>query len=127
MPTAEVEQMRAAKAGRKADGKAATHYLKGSRTELGEAYTAFNKARAKKEEHNAKLAEYEQRKAAGELLDAAKTLAEIQSILSTVRNKFLAVPTRAAPLVVGNTSIAKVESIIRKLVNEALSELANDA
>jgi hypothetical protein len=44
-----------------------------------------------------------------------------------VRNKFLAVPTRAAPLVVGNTSIAKVEAIIRKLVNEALSELANDA
>jgi hypothetical protein len=89
-----------------------------------EVYADYNAARAKREMHNAKIAEYEERRIAGELIERAQQTRLMQQVVANAKAKFLSMPAKTAPMVVGLTSIAEVEEILRVAVHEALAELA---
>ena len=59
-------------------------------------YKLYNKARAKKTVHEAKLAEFEEREKSGELVEIELVQKEWQQILANVRAKLLALPTKLA-------------------------------
>lgn len=46
-------------------------------------------------------------------------------IISTARTRLLAIPSRAAPLIIGSGTLPKIQSTIESLLNEALSELSS--
>lgn len=94
--------------------------------ELGDAYTAFNKARAKKEQHNAKLAEFEEKEKAGELVRADAVLAEWQGMVASARARLLSLPSKLGPRLYAAKNLAEVESLLTAGVHEALLELANE-
>ena len=105
-----------ANAGRKTDAERSS-----------DVYADYNAARAKREMHNAKIAEYEERKLAGELVEKVKETAVMQHVVANAKSKFLSLPSKAAPMVVGLTSIAEIEEILRAAVHEALTELTKRA
>jgi hypothetical protein len=90
-------------------------------------YADYNAARAKREMHNAKIAEYEERRIAGELVEKAKQTQVMQQIVANAKAKFISMPAKTAPMLVGLDSIAEVEEILRAAIYEALSELGRDA
>lgn len=94
--------------------------------EISDAYTAFNKARAKKEIHNAKMAEYEERRIAGELVEVSAVISEWQSIIATARAKLLIIPGKVAPMLYGVASVAEINKILTDEIYSVLTELAND-
>jgi phage terminase Nu1 subunit (DNA packaging protein) len=87
-------------------------------------YTSYNRARAKREMHNAKIAEYEERRLAGELVDAAKLAQANQAVVANAKARLLSIPSKTAPMLVGMESIAEIEDIMRREIYEALEELA---
>lgn len=87
-------------------------------------YADYNAARAKREHHNAQIAEMEARKMAGELAEVAQFDATLQKLAATVRSKMLAVPSKTAPLLVGLETLAEIEAELSKAVHDALSDLA---
>jgi hypothetical protein len=93
----------------------------------GDVYADYNAARAKREMHNAKIAEYEERKLAGELVEKVKQTQVMQQIIANAKAKFVSMPAKTAPMVVGLQSIAEVEEILRTAIYEALAELGRDA
>jgi len=44
-------------------------------------------------------------------------------VATTVRNKFLAMPTRIAPVLAGNDNLGEIESIMSSYINTVLEEL----
>lgn len=101
-------------AGRKTDDK---------RAEQG--YIDYNEARAKREYHNARIAEMEERKLAGELAEVADFDETMQKLASNVRAKFVSLPSKLAPSLLGLESIAEIEAELTRAVHEALAELAS--
>ena len=89
-----------------------------------EAYLAYNEARAKKEQHLAKLAEYEEKEKAGTLVNADAVLREWQGLIANVRARLLAMPSRLAAQCAGARSRGEVQRILQEGINEALEELA---
>lgn len=87
-------------------------------------YERYNAARAKREEHNARIAEFEERKLAGDLLEKAEVSAGWQRMAGTIRARLLVLPAKIAPLVIGLESIAEVEAVIADAIHEALRELS---
>lgn len=87
----------------------------------------YNKARAKKTVHEAKLAEYEEREKAGELIEVELVRNEWQQILANVRAKLLSLPTKLAAQALGANTLAEMEALLADGVHEALQELAADA
>ena len=100
-------------AGRKTDAE---------RSEQG--YIDYNEARAKREYHNARIAEMEERKLAGELAEVALFDATLQKLAAAVRAKLLSLPSKTAPLLVGLETVAEIEAELAKSVHDALSDLA---
>ena len=94
--------------------------------ELGDAYTRFNQARAKKEQHNAKLAEFDERERSGELVRADAVLAEWQGIVASVRARLLSLPSKLGPRLYAAQTLGEVEHLLTEGVSEALLELAHD-
>lgn len=114
----------------KLDGRGGARANAGRKTKeerSSDVYADYNAARAKREMHNAKIAEYEERRLAGELIEKAKATAVMQQIVANAKAKLLSLPAKIAPMVVGVESIAEAEEIIRSAVREALLELAKDA
>ena len=60
----------------------------------------------------------------GELLPRADVTAAVQMAFARVRARLLAIPSRAAPIVVPMTSAQEVQAKLTDLVHEALAELA---
>ena len=89
-------------------------------------YAAYNAARAKREEHNAEIAEMEARKMAGELGEMSAMDEAVQKIVANAQAKALAMPHKVAPLLVGLESITEIQAILVSAVREMLSELASD-
>lgn len=90
-------------------------------------YKLYNKARAKKTVHEAKLAEFEEREKSGELVEIELVQKEWQQILANVRAKLLALPTKLAAQVQAARNLAETQSLLAEGVHEALQELAADA
>jgi hypothetical protein len=93
----------------------------------GDVYALYNKARAKKTIHEAKLAEYMEKSRAGELIEVDAVRDEWQQILANVRAKLLALPTKLAAQAMGASTLAEMEALLAQGVSEALQELAADA
>jgi hypothetical protein len=100
-------------AGRKTDAE---------RAEQG--YIDYNEARAKREYHNARIAEMEERKLAGELAEVAQFDATLQKLAANVRSKFVSLPSKLAPSLVGLESVTEIEAELTRAVYEALAELS---
>jgi phage terminase Nu1 subunit (DNA packaging protein) len=62
----------------------------------------------------------------GELVDLPKVADALTKILTNVKTRLLAIPRRAAPLVLGCKTLPQVEDQLVSLVHEALTELSND-
>lgn len=90
-------------------------------------YAIYTKARAKEKIHHAKLAEFEERKVSGELIEVDLVRAEWQQILTNVRAKLLALPTKLAAQAMGADTLAEMEALLTEGVHEALQELVADA
>lgn len=91
------------------------------------AYEALTKARAKREIHNSRIAEMEERKMAGELAEVADFSETLQKLASIIRAKFVALPSKTAPLLLGLETVQEIEAELTVAVWEALGELANNA
>lgn len=91
------------------------------------AYQVYNTARAKKTVHEARLAEYEEKQKAGELIEVDAVRQEWRQILSNVRAKLLSLPTKLASRALGADTLAQMEALLAEGVHEALQELAADA
>ena len=93
----------------------------------GDDYQALTKERVKKTRHEAKLAEFAERKASGELIEVELVQKEWQQILFNVRAKLLSMPTKLAPQALAVKTLAEMQSLIADGVHEALLELSADA
>ena len=92
------------------------------RSEQG--YIDYNEARAKREHHNAQIAEMESRRMAGELAEVSDFDATLQKLAANVRSKFVSLPSKLAPSLVGLESVAEIEAELSRAVYEALAELS---
>lgn len=88
-------------------------------------YRAYNEARAKREMHNARIAEFEEERIAGSLLNAEEMTKAAEQVVTNFRARMLAVPVKVAPLCAGLSSTARIEAIIRKSIEDALQELSD--
>lgn len=81
--------------------------------------------RARKDKEAADRLEMENQVRRNELLERDAVDAAVIGAFSRVRTKLLAVPTKAAPVVVQDMSIAEAEALLRSHMIEALQELAD--
>ena len=72
----------------------------------------------------ADIAEMEAERLAGDLVPTAEVEAAWTEIMARVRARMLAVPSRAAPMAIGQPSIEAAHEVIETFVHEALAELA---
>ena len=89
-----------------------------------DAYAYYTAARAKKEGHLAKLAEFEEKAASGELVKAADVLKEWQNVVSNVRARLLSMPSKLAAQAYGARSRGDLQRLLTEGIHEALAELA---
>lgn len=94
------------------------------KTQAPEDYHA-EKARLVK--HQADKAEIEVKTLSGELVRAADVEAEWTDMLSAMKSRLMAIPSKAAPIVAAEDNPAQVIDIIEDLVREALQELSDYA
>ena len=95
----------------------------------GPSYIEYSEARAKKERHQANLAEMEEAKKRGELVDVSQILDEADKAGRMFRDSMLSLPDRVASLLVGRSEkeiLKELTTEIRatlKLVNERISDI----
>jgi phage terminase Nu1 subunit (DNA packaging protein) len=80
-------------------------------------------ARIRHMEARAQMAEAEAHRAAQELITVADVKIFLESHFGAMRSKLLAIPKRAAPLLVGRADLAEIESSLHDMVIESLEEL----
>lgn len=80
------------------------------------------KAKADREEENAAIAKLDRAQREGELLDAAEVEAQIVEMVTRVRAKFLAIPTKVAAAVLAASDVAEVEALIKAEIYQGLRE-----
>jgi len=73
----------------------------------------------------AALSELELSKAKGEVVSAVDVADWWDRIISAAKVRLLAIPTKAAPLVIGAGSLAKIQDVIQSLLYDALNELSS--
>lgn len=91
----------------------------------GEAYVLYSKARAKKETHNAKIAEMEEARLAGNLLDRRDVEAQADRAARIVKNSFLALPERLASVLVGRSE-KDILMELKKEIDSTLRIISNE-
>lgn len=90
-------------------------------------YQVFNKAKAKRELYNARLAELKAKEKGGELIAADTVRAEWAQIVSNVRSKLLMMPAKLAATALGATTFAEMQDLLTVAVHEVLQELSENA
>lgn len=75
--------------------------------------------------YKAKMAQLEYEKRLGELVEIETVVTVCRNIITNAKRKFLAVPTRLAPQVVGHENIKKIKGIIEAEIHQVLEELAD--
>lgn len=89
----------------------------------GETYDLeAERARLAKEQADKTAMENEEKR--GRLVDAEKVAAWWVQIVTNAKTKLLAIPTKAAPLVLGCKSLAQAKDVLEKLIHESLTELS---
>ncbi len=89
----------------------------------GEVYDLeVERARLAKEQADKTAMENEERR--GKLIDAEKAAGWWVQIITNAKTKILAIPTKAAPLVLGCKSLAQAKDVLEKLIHESLTELS---
>lgn len=91
----------------------------------GDAYVLYSKARAKKETHNARIAEMEERKLSGDLLDRRTVEMDADTAARVVKNALLTLPERLASVLVGRTEIEILQEL-KTEINETLTGISNE-
>lgn len=86
-------------------------------------YKKYSAARAKREAHNANLAELDEKKRKGELVEADAIKKQADQTARAVRDAFLAVPDRLASLLVGRTE-KQIAAELRKEIRATLMGLS---
>lgn len=82
------------------------------------------KAKAKKEQELAELAQLKKEREQGKVVSVAKVEKQNVQKFTTIRNKFSSLPVRVAPKCEGH-SIAEIEAIIEEEVTEILKSLGD--
>jgi hypothetical protein len=90
-------------------------------------YSMFNRARAKERGHLAKLAEFKERVASGDLVEAAAVRAEWSAVVGNVRSKLLMMPAKLAATALGATTFSEMQALLTESVHEILQELSENA
>lgn len=75
--------------------------------------------------HRANTAALEERQKTGELIETEHVAGIVGDEYASVRAKLLAIPSKAAPQVIGLSTVA-VKAMLDNLVREALEELCAD-
>lgn len=104
--------------------KAYIHYLRDR--SLGEGVVSLEDARKRKLNAEAELAEIQLAQARADVVSVEEVQSQWDSVLSSVRTRILAVPTKLAPRVSVETELATVKDIIEDGIFEALGEIARD-
>jgi phage terminase Nu1 subunit (DNA packaging protein) len=103
-------------AGRKTDDERESDY-----------YRLFNRARAKEKVHLAKLAEFKEKLASGDLVAAADVRTEWAGVVSNVRSKLLMMPAKLAATALGATTFSEMQDLLTEAMHEVLQELSENA
>lgn len=82
-------------------------------------------ARARRETARAALAEIELKERSGDILEAAAVEEAWSAIVVRIRAKFLALPTRMAPLLTDEPEAHVIKTKLENAVHGVLNELAN--
>lgn len=97
---------------------------KGSDKKPSLAAQQYTTSRAIREAYLARLAKLEFEEKSGKLIDAEKIAEWWTRIISAAKTRVLAVPTKAAPLVLGCKTLAQVKEILEQQLYDALAELS---
>lgn len=84
----------------------------------------LQKERARLAKEQADKTAMENAEKRGDLVSSRKMAEAWANVLTTVKTKFLSVPTKAAPLVMGCQSLPEVKAVLEELIHECLSELS---
>ena len=87
--------------------------------------SSYDEARTRKMNADAEIAEMELAKIRQELCSTQDVIKAWADVLNACRAKFLALPTKIAPLVATEDDPAIVKDILEKQIHEALAEMAN--
>lgn len=90
-------------------------------------YGDFQAHRAKRERHMAGLAELEEAKQRGQLLDAAQVVKALTDNAAAMRTALERLPDRIAPVLAAETDANRVYEIMEKEIGQLLDELAHIA
>lgn len=85
----------------------------------------YEEARTRKVAAEAQIAELELERIKGTLCLAEDVVKAWETVLYACKAKFLAMPTKVAPLLANEIDVSKIQLILEEQIKEALSELAN--
>lgn len=85
----------------------------------------YDAARTRKMNADAEIAELELARIRGTLCLTDDVVAAWESVLQAAKAKFLALPTKIAPIAANETDVGVVKDLLEQQLREALSELAN--
>ena len=87
--------------------------------------SSYDEARTRKMNADAEIAELELARIRGTLCLTDDVVAAWESVLQASKAKFLALPTKIAPIAANETDVGIVKDLLDKHLREALAELAN--
>jgi hypothetical protein len=85
----------------------------------------YETERTRKMKADADIAEIQLAKLQGTLCVAEDVIKAWETVLQACKAKFLAMPTKTAPLLANEIDVAAIQIILEEQVKEALSELSN--
>ncbi len=96
--------------------------VKLSDDDVGDELNMYQKARAKREYYNAKLAELEYQEKAGMLVLVKDVESEVQTLYRTFRDQMLNIPNRISNQLSAETDEAKVAKLLKKEIETAITK-----
>ena len=87
--------------------------------------SSYDEARTRKVNAEAEIAELELAKIRGTLCMTNDVVAAWESVLHACKAKFLALPTKVAPILATETDVVAAKDHLENAIREALAELAN--
>ena len=109
------------------DRAKAIEWLKANTTRPTAKLETYVEARARKERSLADLRELDALQRRGEVVAVNDAFDILEEFVSVCRARLLAIPTTAAPELVGQPDLAKVQAVLKRHVYDALNELASGA
>ena len=87
--------------------------------------SSYDEARTRKVNAEAEIAELELAKIRGTLCMTSDVVAAWESVLHACKAKFLALPTKVAPILATETDVVVAKDHLENAIREALAELSN--